>query len=71
MRQGLSQSLKLELITNKKYTIMNLLEKIDDLRAKSVTPERFEKVWGVTIEEHMKQLMTIIDEIDKASEKEA
>ena len=50
---------------------MNLLEKIDDLRAKSVTPERFEKVWGVTIEEHMKQLMAIVDEIDKASENEA
>ena len=50
---------------------MNLLEKIDDLRAKSVTPERFEKVWGVTVEEHMRQLMKIIDEIDEASEKEA
>ena len=50
---------------------MNLLEKIDDLRAKSVTPERFEKVWGVTVEEHMRQLMKIIDEIDEASEKDA
>ena len=49
---------------------MNLLEKIDDLRAKSVTPERFEKVWGVTVEEHMKQLMQIVADIDAATESE-
>ena len=49
---------------------MNLLEKIDDLRAKSVTSERFEKVWGVTIEEHMKQLMQIVEDIDAATESE-
>ena len=46
---------------------MNLLEKIDNLRAKSVTPERFEKVWGIGIDEHMRQLMQMVNEIDARS----
>ena len=44
---------------------MNLLEKIDELRAKSVTPERFEQVFGISIEEHLGQLMALIDKQDK------
>lgn len=41
---------------------MNLLEKIDELRANSVTPERFERVWGISIEEHLDQVMSFIKE---------
>lgn len=41
---------------------MNLLEKIDELRAQSVTPEKFEKVWGVSIEDHLNRLMEFVAE---------
>lgn len=48
---------------------MNLLEKIDEICAKSVTPERFEKVWGVSIEEHLDRLMEFVEEQKKLEEK--
>ena len=32
---------------------MNLLEKIDEIRAKSVTPEKFEKMWGISLEDYL------------------
>ena len=41
---------------------MNLLEKIDELRAQSITPEKFEKVWGVSIEDHLDRLMAFVEE---------
>ena len=41
---------------------MNLLEKIDELRAQSVTPEKFDKVWGVSIEDHLDRLMEFVAE---------
>ena len=41
---------------------MDLLEKIDELRASSVTPERFKSVFGVSIEEQMRQLMAFVKE---------
>ena len=41
---------------------MNLLEKIDELRAQSVTPEKFEMVWGVSIEDHLDRLMEFVAE---------
>lgn len=44
---------------------MDLLEKIDELRAKSVTPERFKQVFGISIEEHLQQLMALIAQQDK------
>lgn len=47
---------------------MNLLEKIDELRAKSVTPEQFEKTWGYSIDEYVDKMMRFVDE-RKAQEK--
>ena len=41
---------------------MDLLEKIDELRANSVTPERFERVWGVSIEQHLDEIMQFVNE---------
>lgn len=47
---------------------MNLLEKIDELRAMSVTPEQFKKKWGYSIEEYMAKMMRFVEE-RKAQEK--
>lgn len=41
---------------------MDLLEKIDELRAQSVTPDRFKDVFGISIEAHMQELLTFINE---------
>jgi len=41
---------------------MNLLEKIDELRAMSVTPEQFEKMWGYSIKEYMAKMMRFVEE---------
>ena len=41
---------------------MNLLEKIDEVRAMSVTPEQFEKMWGYTIEEYVEKMMKFVAE---------
>ena len=48
---------------------MNLLEKIDELRAQSITPEKFEKTWGVSIKEHIDRLMVFVKEQETASKK--
>lgn len=48
---------------------MNLLEKIDEICANKVTPERFEQVWGVSIEEHLDRLMEFVEEQKKLEEK--
>ncbi|MBR1781886.1 MAG: hypothetical protein IJ753_00010 [Bacteroidales bacterium] len=45
-----------------KIKAMDLLEKIDELRAKSVTPERFEKVWGISIDQHLKKMMEFVEQ---------
>ena len=37
------------------------------LRATSVTPERFERVWGISIEEHLDQVMSFIKEQETAT----
>ena len=41
---------------------MNLLEKIDELRAQSVTSEQFEKTWGYSIEEYLERMMAFVEE---------
>jgi len=41
---------------------MNLLQRIDEVRANSVTPERFMKVWGVSIEQHLDEMMAFVME---------
>lgn len=47
---------------------MNLLESIDELRAKSVTSEQFKKMWGYSIEEYMTKMRCFVEE-QKALEK--
>ncbi|MCR5064924.1 MAG: hypothetical protein K6A67_04065 [Bacteroidales bacterium] len=41
---------------------MNLLEKIDELRAMSVTPEQFQKTWGYTLEEYLEKMHRFVEE---------
>ncbi len=41
---------------------MNLLEKIDELRALSVTSEQFKMMWGYSIEEYLEKMMRFVDE---------
>ena len=53
----------------KEKVIMSLLETIDELRANSVSPERFESVFGVSIEEQMSQLMAFVREQEEAASK--
>ena len=43
---------------------MNLLEKIDELRANKVTPSKFEEVWGTSIENHLDRLMEFVEQQD-------
>ena len=47
---------------------MNLSEKIDELRAQSVTPEQFKKMWGYSIEAYLAKMMRFVEE-RKAQEK--
>ena len=49
---------------------MTLLEKIDELRAQSVTPEQFKNVWGYSIEDYMAKMMAFVEQ-QKAGEKKA
>ena len=48
---------------------MNLLEKIDELRAQSVTPEQFKTVWGMSIEEYLDKMMAFVEEQKAAAKK--
>ena len=43
---------------------MNLLEKIDELCANKVSPEKFEEVWGTSIEDHLDRLMEFVEQQD-------
>lgn len=43
---------------------MNLLEKIDELRAQSVTPEKFEKMWGYSIDTYVDKMMALVEQLD-------
>ena len=43
---------------------MNLLEKIDELRAQSVTPEKFEKMWGYSIDAYVDKMEALFEQLD-------
>ena len=47
---------------------MNLLEKIDEMRAMSVTNEQFEKMWGYSIDEYLSKMMRLVEQ-DRAKNK--
>ena len=40
---------------------MKLLEKIDEMRAMSVTPEQFKDMWGYSIEEYLDKMMAFVE----------
>ncbi len=40
---------------------MTLLEKIDLLRAQSVTPDQFKEMWGYTIDEYLNKMMHFVN----------
>jgi hypothetical protein len=48
---------------------MTLLEKIDELRAQSVTPEMFEKTWGYSVEEYLDKMMAFVEQQKAATKK--
>ena len=39
---------------------MNIIETIDELRAQSVTPDQFRKMWGYTLEEYLDRMHQLI-----------
>ena len=44
--------------------MQTIIERIDEIRANSVTNEEFKKVWGVSIEEQVSKLMDWVKEFD-------
>lgn len=44
--------------------MQTIIERIDEIRANSVTNDEFKKVWGVSIEEHVNKLMDWVKEFD-------
>ena len=42
----------------------DLLEKIDEVRANNITPEKFEERWGYTLEDHAERMMQFIHELE-------
>lgn len=45
-------------------TIDELLDRIDEVRANSVSPEKFEKMWGYSIDEYLDKMMAKVEELD-------
>ncbi len=45
-------------------TMDKLLDKIDEVRANGVTPEKFEKMWGYGIDAYLDKMMVKSAEID-------
>jgi hypothetical protein len=42
----------------------NLLDRIDAVKANSVSEEEFKAVWGINLDEHMKKMMDFVREFD-------
>ncbi len=45
---------------------MNLLDRLDEVRTNSVTPEEFEKAWGMSVEEYREKIRAFSKEQDAA-----
>lgn len=43
---------------------MNILDRIDEIRANSVTPEEFEKAWGMNVDEYRQKIRAFSKEQD-------
>lgn len=41
-----------------------IIERIDEIRANSVTDAEFKKMWGISIDEHVNKLMKWVKEFD-------
>jgi hypothetical protein len=42
----------------------NLLDRIDAIRANSVTDQEFDKTWGTSLDKHLEKMMEIVSKID-------
>lgn len=42
----------------------DLLDRIDEVRANTVTPEKFKETWGYSLEEHVDDMMDFIHELE-------
>lgn len=54
---------------SKKNYEMTLMDRIDFIRANSVTDDEFKKMWGYSIEEHVEKIMKWCRKFDELSEK--
>lgn len=48
---------------------MNLLDRIDAIRANSVTDQEFDKTWGTSLDRHLEKMMEIVSKMDAQMEK--
>ena len=49
----------------KRFTAMeNILDKIDAIKANSVTEKEFKSVWGISLDEHMNKMMAYVKDAD-------
>jgi len=44
--------------------MMNLLDRIDAIRANSVTDQEFDKTWGSSLDRHLEKMMEMVSRID-------
>jgi len=47
---------------------MNLLDRIDAIRANSVTDQEFDKTWGSSLDRHLEKMMEMVSRIDAQME---
>lgn len=48
----------------------NIIDKIDAIKANSVTEQEFKSVWGISLDEHMSKMMAYVHETDARIAKE-
>lgn len=42
----------------------NIIDKIDAIKADSVTEKEFKSVWGISLDEHMNKMMAYVKDAD-------
>ena len=48
----------------------NVIDRIDAIKANSVTDKEFKSVWGISLDDHMKKIMEHVRETDARVKKE-
>lgn len=48
----------------------NIIDKIDAIKANSVTEKEFKSVWSISLDEHMDRMMKFVREADERIAKE-